>query len=44
MRPVPWSYTVGAVNGERATVREPGVPGLAGATLEVPLSQLVRAR
>src|SRR5919202_4687515 len=33
-------YTVEAVNGERATVREPNVPGLAGGTLEVPLSQL----
>ena len=37
-------YTVEAVNGERATVREPNVPGLAGGTLEVPLSQLVRVR
>ena len=37
-------YTVEVVNGEHATVREPSVPGLAGGTLEVPLSQLVCVR
>jgi hypothetical protein len=36
-------YVVERIAGDRAVVREPAVPGLAGAAREYPLTQLVRA-